>query len=820
VTITNQFILPADAQIIEVLRLPESIREHFSYEESDYYISRPRSRVSSQVISGDVARLLDEFKQPSTIVRAVVNFSRNAKADAEQMLEDAYPVIGRLIHQGLLVEPGSPESEAIRPLLEAGDHIDDFQIAHCLQVTEESEIYKVTTAKGASAALKIARPGNHHSIHQMLEREAEILRRLNSTVTPRLIATSTFEDRPYLAIEWFDGEDVQTKAARLREAGEQDGLLRLCSNILDAYSQLHEQGAIHSDVHPRNVLVTDEGAVKLIDFGLAQLVGVADEIAHWQRGAVPFFLEPEYARASLQNRPHPESSFAGEQYSVAVLIYESLTGSQYLRFSLESEQVFRQIAEDWPIPFAELGISVAAKFEDLLSRALSKEASRRFSSVREFAAAWRTALTETANCGDCNCAAESAHQPLADVRPLPATGENARREKSASSKLLKKVLERLSLSGGLLPQGIDTAPTVSINYGEAGVAYALYRIACARDDASLLALADVWASKAARDIAREDAFHNDEIEITAETVGSISPYHSPSGVHFTRACIGQAFGNLNAAQTSIEAFVAASRQECDNLDVTLGRSGTLLAASLLLEKLERTPKLNCESLRKLGDDNLDFIWQAINTYPAIGESEEISYLGIAHGWAGILYAALRWHLASGSPLPVTIADRLAQLADCAEPAGLGIRWKWQLNRQQPKQSGGYMPGWCNGGAGQIFLWTLAHQVFREDRYQRIAEQAAIETFSNRSQAFNLCCGSAGQAYGLLNLFKASGEKDWLRQAEELTEHAARFAAVEMSKSQAHREMPPHSLYKGCVGVALLAAELERPELAGMPLFEP
>ena len=127
----------------------------------------------------------------------------------------------------------------------------------------------------------------------------------------------------------------------------------------------------------------------------------------------------------------------------------------------------------------------------------------------------------------------------------------------------------------------------------------------------------------------------------------------------------------------------------------------------------------------------------------------------------------------------------------------------------------YMPGWCNGTAGHIFLWTLAHSVFHDDIYLHLAEKAAWHTWESNNSIGNLCCGFAGQAYGLLNLYKHSGESIWLDRARVL---ACRAAAWDTDTYVAMK-LAPESLYKGEMGVALLAAEISAPETACMPFFE-
>lgn len=131
-----------------------------------------------------------------------------------------------------------------------------------------------------------------------------------------------------------------------------------------------------------------------------------------------------------------------------------------------------------------------------------------------------------------------------------------------------------------------------------------------------------------------------------------------------------------------------------------------------------------------------------------------------------------------------------------------------------------MPGWCNGSAGFVYLWTLAHRTLRRAEYGILAEEAGFDTWESEGQIGSLCCGYAGQAYALLNLYKHTGDKAWLHRAQALAQRGAR-SILQMPGGSAYQELMTRteSLYKGELGVAVLAAELERPEFAAMPFFE-
>jgi serine/threonine-protein kinase len=211
---------------------------------------------------------------------------------------------------------------------------------------------------------------------------------------------------------------------------------------------------------------------------------------------------------------------------------------------------------------------------------------------------------------------------------------------------------------------------------------------------------------------------------------------------------------------------------------------------------------------ELGDRLLSDLWEEIGELPPVPECGGVPNLGMAHGWAGYLYTSLRWCRVAGRPLPPRLLERLAELASCARPWGRGLRWRWYA---EDGRDAGSMPGWCNGSAGFVFLWMLAWRMLGDDRYRTLAEGAAWNAWESPDSSGNLCCGLAGRAYSLLNLHRHDGGPEWLERARILTERAAVTAEREGGT--------PDSLYKGAVGVAVLAADLARPEGAAFPFFE-
>ncbi len=775
-------VLTEDISIVPLKELPGDLRSQIGGEEDDFTISRPRSRQIGKLISGSTAALLENFREPLTIVRAVARYSRKYQLNPQETLVEILPILRQLIGGGFLLPQNAKDLEPIRPALNSTTDFAGYHLLHCVQGLDDSELYLARNNAGAFAALKLARAGREKVLKPRLKREAMVLQKLDGRVNPELLESGVIGGRPYLALTWCPGTDAAAAAAELRSAGDQAALACLLANIAKAYATLHRQGVVHCDVHPGNVLVSRNGAVTLIDFGLADFIN-GDALA-LPRGGVAFFYEPELARALLNKRRPSRAHPLGEQFNVAALFYLLATGNHYFDFTLENKAMLHQIITERPASFRERGLEPWPELESVLARALAKKPEHRYLDMAAFAEA------------------------LASITPL--TTKITVFPDESCGKLIQRMLDSLQADGEWFRKGLETAPSCSVNLGMAGIAYALYRMASARQDPQLLALADLWISKTLRHQDGPDAFTNADLDLTPDTIGRISPYHTASGPLVVRALLAQSVGNLAELESARGGFLAAIEQPNSRRSLALGTLGVVLACTLLLEKSPLTDWPLAEVLRTTGQERLDQVWAEVENFASLETGNDWSNLGIAHGWAGLLYTTLRWHVVTGAPVPEGVRRRMAELFNCARPAGRGLAWPWR-----GKKGGGEttLPGWCNGAAGMVHLGCLAHRVLGDDLYLALAEGAAWQAWETGQGGVDLCCGLAGRAYALLCLYQHSEGTVWLRRAQILAQRAAR-----LSPGLYAPDHPRHSLYQGELGVTVLLTEMERPEAASMPMF--
>ena len=559
--ITGVFVFPADTKLAPVSSLPPRIRDELGAKEGDFAITRVMSRNKSKIVDANMANLLKEFGDGNTIIEALVRYCDKEDRDPNEALEAAYPILEKLIVSGFLVPEGSEESEPVETSLSVGEIWAGFEIVKPVQVLQDSEVYQGLADDRSLVALKIMRDADNRGDASMINREAAILRHLDGGVSPRLIMEGRHEERPFLASEWIDGIDSARAAAHLRSVYSKQGRQRLldyCCNILGAYTFLHDKNVIHGDVHPGNIIVDEEGGVRLIDFGYSRLVSGEDTASRRGTGVARAFTSSRNTRKLQFQAKRPQATFAGEQHVVAHLLYRLITGHHFVRFSAEQDECMRQIEESKPATFAEWGVAPWPDVEAALAKALSPEPGDRYDSIGRLHAALR----------DADIPRPQLRQALA-ASPVEARFSDA---------LLKDYIRRFDPTEKVFETGLPESPMSSINYGSGGVAYFLYRLSFAREDARLLSWAKLWIEKAIREAGTlgEKAFTKVGGEITRDVIGRVAIYHTETGLYLTKALIAHSMGDYRSQIDGIRHFVKATETPCGSIDVTLGLSGILI----------------------------------------------------------------------------------------------------------------------------------------------------------------------------------------------------------------------------------------------------
>jgi serine/threonine-protein kinase len=247
------------------------------------------------------------------------------------------------------------------------------------------EVYGARDAKlGREVALKIlpADLASNPDALRRFEQEARAASALNHPNIVTIYEISQSEKFAWISMELVDGEDLRTISTR--EPLSLKNALRIATKVADGLAAAHDRGIVHRDLKPDNVMVTSEGFVKILDFGLAKQVrtlGSDDTtMPHTSPGTIfgtVGYMSPEQATGR-------EMDARSDQFSFGVMLYELLT--RVRPFEKESKtETLASILRDQPPPPSALNEAIPHDLDRIVSRCLAKNPRERYASTRDLA---------------------------------------------------------------------------------------------------------------------------------------------------------------------------------------------------------------------------------------------------------------------------------------------------------------------------------------------------------------------------------------------------------------------------------------------------
>ncbi len=257
-----------------------------------------------------------------------------------------------------------------------GEHLDQYELTELIARSGMASIFKaVDRTSGGTVAIKVPYLQFESDVvfYARFQREEEVGRRLDH---PNIIKVLTPErkSRMYIAMEYVDGISLRTLLRDHRPLPTEKAL-DLTRQICEALVYMHSQGVVHRDIKPENVLVTAEGQVKIMDFGIA-----LDESARrltWS-GLSSTIGTPDYmAPEQVSGR---RGDLRTDIYSLGVIMFEMLTGALPYSGSNVYTMMRAKTGED-PQPPSAFRPDIDPHLEEIILHAIERVPRNRYPSA-------------------------------------------------------------------------------------------------------------------------------------------------------------------------------------------------------------------------------------------------------------------------------------------------------------------------------------------------------------------------------------------------------------------------------------------------------
>jgi TolB-like protein/tRNA A-37 threonylcarbamoyl transferase component Bud32/Tfp pilus assembly protein PilF len=181
------------------------------------------------------------------------------------------------------------------------------------------------------------------------------------------------EERPYIAMEYVEGETLRDKVRKGPLKSEE--VLAIVGQVASGLAVAHKKGIIHRDIKSANIMVTDKGQAKVMDFGLAKFSGGSSLTKSQTTLGTVAYMSPEQARGG-------DMDHRTDIWSLGVVLYEMLSGK--MPFQGEHDQsVIHAIIHDEPESLKKALPDVAPELEQIVGQALAKKPADRYQTMED-----------------------------------------------------------------------------------------------------------------------------------------------------------------------------------------------------------------------------------------------------------------------------------------------------------------------------------------------------------------------------------------------------------------------------------------------------
>ena len=210
--------------------------------------------------------------------------------------------------------------------------------------------------------------GDKNALARFIE-EYNLVERLHSRHVARIYGHGVSGEHAYLVMEFFDGGDLDKRLKG--KAIEPDEALQIFRELMFALGDIHEQGILHRDLKPQNLMFRADGSLAILDFGIAKHVDAIDRTGHGEVLGTPRYMSPEQVRGSALD-------LRTDIYSAGVLLFQMLTGQHLFDGETAVEVALHHLNTQPPDLPPEL-----ASYQRLMDKLIEKDRDARFRNADE-----------------------------------------------------------------------------------------------------------------------------------------------------------------------------------------------------------------------------------------------------------------------------------------------------------------------------------------------------------------------------------------------------------------------------------------------------
>ncbi|HEX8637166.1 MAG TPA: serine/threonine-protein kinase [Pyrinomonadaceae bacterium] len=258
-----------------------------------------------------------------------------------------------------------------------GQIVGNYKIEAKLGEGGMGAVYRgVDTMLDREVAIKALRPelASQTSVVERFRSEAVTLAKLNHPNIAALYTMFRQGEELYMVLEFVRGETLDTIMQRRGALPAEEAIPVFCQ-VLDGIDHAHELGIVHRDIKPANIMLTENGKLKVLDFGIARLLGSARMTRAGNIIGTLEYMAPEQVKGQ-------ETDGRSDIYALGMMLYEMLTGR--LPFQTENEfELMKLQTETMPPSPREINPAIPVEVEEAIMRAIQKNPDERFQTAGE-----------------------------------------------------------------------------------------------------------------------------------------------------------------------------------------------------------------------------------------------------------------------------------------------------------------------------------------------------------------------------------------------------------------------------------------------------